>query len=75
VTITVICYSWAPSSGDHLLHVALSSGRHTVTILCDVCLSTTTAQPWPLPRPAPSAFHDLLSLQNIHCIFYLLWSN
>jgi len=29
VTITVTCYSWAPSSGDHFLHVAQSPGRHS----------------------------------------------
>jgi len=29
VTITVTCYSWAPASGDHYLHVAPSSGRHS----------------------------------------------
>jgi len=29
VTITVTCCSWAPSSGDHYLHVAPSTDRHT----------------------------------------------
>jgi len=29
VTITVTCYLWAPSTGDHYLHVALSPGRRT----------------------------------------------
>jgi len=28
VTITVTCYSWAPFSGDHFLHVAPSTCRH-----------------------------------------------
>jgi len=28
VTITVTCYSWAPSGGDHYLHVAPSTDRH-----------------------------------------------
>jgi len=28
VTITVTCYSWAPSGGDHLFHVVASPGRY-----------------------------------------------
>jgi len=28
VTITVTCYLWVPSIGDHYLHVAPSPGRH-----------------------------------------------
>jgi len=29
VTITVTCYSWAPSSGDHLFTCGASTDRHS----------------------------------------------
>jgi len=32
VTITVTCNLWAPSSGDHYLHVAPSPGRHITSL-------------------------------------------
>jgi len=33
VTITVTCYSWAPSSGDHLFSCGAISGRHTMWLI------------------------------------------
>jgi len=32
VTITVTCYSWAPSSGDHLFTCGTSPGGHITSL-------------------------------------------
>jgi len=58
VTITLTCYSWAPSSGDHsfTLHFAPSPGRHITSLfislkfyhLSFILLSVYKFDPYPL---------------------------
>ena len=67
VTITVTCYSWAPSSGDHFSNVALPSGRHMFpefTVL-NVFLSFRILNNLPLPWKTELALKIFIALNIV----------